>query len=68
MAAEAGNKREAERFFGACMSAIGDPTWDWAVEARQELETCLREAGTEKLKQRLATIQINKLKALHLDS
>jgi hypothetical protein len=68
MAAEAGDKIEAERYLAACESSIGDKSWDWAVNATRELRACVKDAGTEELRGRLAAIASEKLRELKLVS
>lgn len=66
MAAEAGNRAEAERYYAAFLADIADMPYPWAETARQELDACLMEIGSEPLRKRLASIEADKLRALKL--
>ena len=66
MAAEAGNKADAERYFEVFQADVDDKPYPWAESAREELRACLEANGSEKLSLRLEGIATEKLKKLRL--
>ena len=66
MAAEAGDKTAAKRYLAAFESDVANKPYDWAEKARHELNSYIREIGTETLKGRLAKVRFEKLRALKL--
>jgi hypothetical protein len=66
MAAKAGNKEAAERYFAAFQTAMADKQFSWVEPRRQELIACLNEIGSEGLVTRLAEVQADKLRIMKL--
>jgi hypothetical protein len=46
------------------LEAIGDAPYAWAEEHKIELDTCLKEIGTEALRSRLDAIAAEKLRQM----
>ena len=66
MAAEAGDKAAADRYFRAFQAVTADKPFSWVQSRKEELMECLTEIGSARLADRIAQTQAEKLRNLKL--